>query len=64
MSIFLEQMLKESLADGEIFPRNSFIGNRWAYISLLTCINETLPKKNGDGFPGLDLNSGWNWTPT
>lgn len=24
---------------------------------------EKVPKKGGEGFPGLDLNSGWNWTP-
>ena len=23
-----------------------------------------VPKNKGEGFPGLDLNSGWNWTPT
>jgi len=22
-----------------------------------------VPEKSGEGFPGLDLNSGWNWTP-
>ena len=24
---------------------------------------EKIPEKSGEGFPGLDLNSGWNWTP-
>ena len=24
---------------------------------------EKIPKNNGEGFPGLDLNSGWNWAP-
>jgi hypothetical protein len=24
---------------------------------------KALPKKSGDGFPGLDLNSGWNCAP-
>lgn len=24
---------------------------------------EKIPEKRGEGFPGLDLNSGWNWTP-
>lgn len=23
-----------------------------------------IPKNRAEGFPGLDLNSGWNWTPT
>lgn len=27
-------------------------------------LERRIPKKRAEGFPGLDLNSGWNWTPT